>query len=92
MCTGDEIQPQELPASVRAAPQPEPASPARAVRKTLRDLREEWLAPLERRYLAALLAECGGNVRRAADEAGVNAVTMYRLLRKRGLQLRRVAD
>jgi DNA-binding NtrC family response regulator len=92
MCAGDAIEPHDLPPSVCAVPGPEPAAAKPLARKTLRELREQWLAPLERRYLAELLDECGGNVRRAADEAGINTVTMYRLLRKRGLQLRRVAE
>lgn len=55
----------------------------------LAELRELWLAPLERRYLEELLAECQGNVRLAAKRADVNPVTMYRLLKKRGLEIRR---
>ena len=58
-------------------------------RPSLRVLREEWLAPLERRYLVDLLTEHAGNVRRAAAAAGIDAVTMYRLLRKRGVTVRR---
>ena len=46
-------------------------------------MREAWLAPLERDYLQSLLTATGGNVRQAARRAGVNAVTFYRLLRKR---------
>ena len=38
-----------------------------------------------------LLAACDGKVREAARRAGVNAVTMYRLLRKRGMRLSREA-
>ncbi len=56
---------------------------------TLRELRERWLAPRERRYLASLLQACRGNVREAARRAGINTVTMYRLLKKRGLKLSR---
>ena len=36
-----------------------------------------------RRLRIGLLAEANGSVRRAAAEAGVDAVTLYRLLRKR---------
>ncbi len=36
-----------------------------------------------------LLAACDENVRELARRAGVNAVTMYRLLHKRGLRLSR---
>lgn len=57
--------------------------------RPLTELREEWLAPLERRYLVRLLEQCEGNVRRAADVAGINAVTLYRLLKKRNLKVQR---
>jgi transcriptional regulator of acetoin/glycerol metabolism len=56
---------------------------------TLDEARESWLAPLERRYLTDLLARHGGNVEIAAKAAGVNKVTLYRLLKRRGLQLAR---
>jgi len=52
---------------------------------TLAELRERWLAPLERSYLRELLERSGGNVRRAAQKAGLNPVTLYRLLEKRGM-------
>ncbi len=92
MAAGDEIQPHDLPASIRAPTSAQTSPAPQQRRKTLRELREEWLAPLERRWLSSLLAECDGNVRKAAREAGIDTVTMYRLLRKRGLQLRRVAE
>jgi transcriptional regulator with GAF, ATPase, and Fis domain len=57
--------------------------------RPLAEVREEWLAPLERRYLTELLESCHGNVRRAADVAGVNTVTLYRLLKKRNLKFQR---
>ena len=88
MATGEEIEPDDLPLALHA---PKPKKKQDAPRKSLKELREEWLAPLERRYLSTLLAETGGNVRRAADLAGINTVTMYRLLKKRGLELRRIA-
>ena len=62
-------------------PYPEPAPE----RVSLAELRERWLAPLEAQYLRDLLARHEGSVRRAAKEAGVNAVTLYRLLDKRGM-------
>ena len=40
-------------------------------------------------YLRALLSRCGGNMRQAAAIAEINPVTMYRLLKKRGLSLER---
>ena len=86
MCTGIEVQPDDLPGALRstAAPQTEPEH-----RPTLKELREQWLAPLEQEYLINLLRECEGNVARAAALAGVNKVTLYRLLKKHGLRLTR---
>ena len=92
MCLGDAISPAELPASFhsdRVATEAAAAAERRTNRPSLKEQRELWLAPLERRYLTELLEECNGNVRLAATRAGVNAVTLYRLLRKRGLEIRR---
>ena len=98
MARGDEIGASDLPKSIRTRPgAAKSEADADALGKqgsaqtgrTLKALREMWLAPLERRYLTELLDECGGNVRRAAERAGVNTVTMYRLLKKRGLKLSR---
>ena len=89
MVTSDEIGPEDLPAplcrNVDRRREPDPPL------KGLLELREEWLAPLERRYLLELLNQCGGNVREAAEKAGVNTVTMYRLLKRRGLIVARAA-
>ena len=88
MSAGDEIAAEDLPRPFRVD-----SGTARAregpITQTLPELRERWLEPLERRYLARLLDDCDGNVREAAKRAGINPVTMYRLLRKRGIRLRR---
>jgi DNA-binding NtrC family response regulator len=41
---------------------------------------------LERRYIATLLAETGGNVSEAARRAGIDRVTLFRTMRRYGLQ------
>jgi len=86
MCTGSEIQPEDLPGALRsvATPLTEPDH-----RPGLKELRDQWLAPLEREYLINLLHECEGNVVRAAGLAGVNKVTLYRLLKKHDLRITR---
>lgn len=89
MTTKEEIGVDDLPGPLRRrAPD---APPRVRGEKTLLELREEWLAPLERRYLLELLSDCRGNVREAARRAGVNGVTMYRLLKRRGLVMERQA-
>jgi two-component system response regulator HydG len=89
---GDELSPDDLPGPFRRSEPKDGKRSARAsARPPLRTLREQWLAPLERRYLVDLLAEHKGNVRTAAAAAGIDPVTMYRLLRRRGVSLRRTA-
>jgi len=94
MAAGEAIEAADLPRNIvgedgepkaGVAP-PEPAEP------TLKQLREQWLAPLETRYLTDLLRRCDGNVADAAKHAGVNTVTLYRLLKKRGLKLSRTVS
>ena len=60
--------------------------------KSLKQLREEWLSPLERRYWTDLLSRTDGDVKRAAELAQVNMVTLYRLIKRRGIRLRRVVS
>ena len=67
-----------------------------AVRETLEggtgratELSDNARVILEKRYLRQLLDQCDGSVRRAAEQAGINTVTFYRLLKKRGLKVER---
>jgi DNA-binding NtrC family response regulator len=85
----EEVRPADLPEAMRTKVARPSKSDPRSASPTLRQLREAWLAPLETRYLTELLQRCGGNVALAAKRAGVNNVTLYRLLRKRGLTVRR---
>ncbi len=85
MAPGTDLRPEHLPPRLRG--ESRPAAPAS--RKSLRQLREEWIAPAERQYLASLLRECRGDVRQAAGHMGISSVSLYRLLKKRGVRLRR---
>jgi transcriptional regulator with GAF, ATPase, and Fis domain len=92
LAEGDSVDCEHFPRNVvscqpaRAVPPPDPVSG----RKSLRAMREEWLAPLERAYVSQVLGECDGNVRAAARVCEVDPVTFYRLLKKRGIKLERV--
>ncbi|MFZ5442250.1 MAG: sigma-54 interaction domain-containing protein [Myxococcota bacterium] len=94
MARGDAVELADLPKPMRAgapttAVNVAPVKPTR----TLAELREQWVAPLEKRYLTELLEAHGGRVEAAAKVAGINRVTMYRLMQKHGLQVqRRVGD
>jgi DNA-binding NtrC family response regulator len=50
----------------------------------LKEAREVWNSRFEKVYLRALLARTGGNVRRAAELAGVNRRWLQRLLAEHG--------
>lgn len=86
---GDEIQPADLPDRFTVHARSASGGGAQVLDLPLADLREQWLAPLEKRYLINLLEACDGNVRKAAAVAGINHVTLYRLLKKRGLSVGR---
>jgi two-component system, NtrC family, response regulator AtoC len=92
LASGQQISPEHLPRSLLAGTRPSSTAIApSAPRPTLREQRERWLAPLERRYLEDLLVETQGRVTDAARLAGVDRVTFYRLLEKRGLSRARTS-
>ncbi len=90
MARTDTVTPEDLPKVMRGSETPSaaPTAPEPAP-KTLAALREAWLAPLERRYLAELLDAHEGQVDTAAKRAGINRVTLYRLMKKHGLTVQR---
>jgi len=91
LCTGNEIQVEDLPRAMSGADGPSHEARQRP-RRPLKEMREEWLQPLEKRYLLEVLRENDGNVRKAAEIAGVNHVTLYRLLRKHGIAIARTVE
>ena len=89
LCTGDELRVEDLPKPLLATA---PARRSQPKLPTLDQARESWLEPLERQYLTDLMTRHGGNVKRAAAAAGINTVTLYRLLKRRGLALARIVE
>src|SRR5262249_19547587 len=88
MCADVELRREDLPQRLQGnGAAATGGKPARL--RSLKSMRELWLEPLERKYLTDLLNGCGGNVRLAAQKAGVNPVTLYRLIKRRGLALER---
>ncbi len=87
MSEGEEILPEHLPRTLRRKQIAH--SREKGAGQTLHQMREQWLAPQEHRYLTQLLAQCDGDVREVARMAGVNPVTIYRLLKRRGISLKR---
>ena len=88
MARTDTVQPDDLPRAMRSG-NAVSAPAVKAAPKTLAELRQAWLAPLERRYLAELLDAHEGKVDAASKGAGINRVTMYRLMQKHGLTVQR---
>jgi DNA-binding NtrC family response regulator len=79
------------------APQPPPASSTRTMPvaelggtvnldRPFIEAREELLAKFERGYLAAMIQHHGGNISRAARQAGLDRMHFKRLLAKHGLK------
>ncbi|HEU4613454.1 MAG TPA: sigma 54-interacting transcriptional regulator [Kofleriaceae bacterium] len=62
------------------------AEPTIDIHRPLREVRDQWVRHVERRYLEELLAAHGGNVSAAARAAGVDRVHLHRLLTKVGLR------
>jgi DNA-binding NtrC family response regulator len=97
MSTGDEIRADDLPPVMRgsvapAAPAEKPPASKPSAPRSLSQLREQWVAPHEKAYVQQLLEAAGGRVDDAAQRAGVNRVTFYRLMSKHGIKLRRVTS
>jgi DNA-binding NtrC family response regulator len=89
LCTGDELRVEDLPRPLLDHRESRGGRARATPQLTLEEAREKWLDPLERQYLTDLLAKHGGNVKKAARAAGINTVTLYRLLKRRGLHIGR---
>lgn len=85
LAAGEVIEVTDLPEELRVA-----APPTRA--GTYREAVERAQERAAREYLAAVLQRHGGNVTRAAEEAGVERETMHRLIRRHGLAATRFRE
>jgi len=72
---GNVVLPSDLPAEVYGGASIAPAS--------IIDDRPT-LGELERRYIALVLGECGGNKKRAAEKLGIDRRTLYRAIERSG--------
>jgi len=89
LCHCDRIEPQHLPSEIRQAP----------ARSTVTQLPQSWgefkklkqqakdavVQELECRFLTEVLERCGGNVTKAAEDAGIQRTHLHALIRKYGL-------
>jgi DNA-binding NtrC family response regulator len=72
---GNVVLPSDLPVEVYGG---SPVSPAGIVDD------RPTLAELEKRYIAMVLAECGGNKKKAAAKLGIDRRTLYRAIERSG--------
>lgn len=96
LCRGDVIQPEDLPQSVsRGRLGPDAAYPrgladlppaASWADRPWKEVREEGMARLEKRYLEEILNLSRGRIGEAASRAGVNPRSLYEKMREHGLR------
>ena len=98
LCDDTEIHPDDLPESIAATaapppgadPPPDPAQrvrlPAQWLAKPLREMREGFLADLERQYFSGLLRATHGRVGETARRAGIQERSLYEKMKKFGLR------
>jgi two-component system, NtrC family, response regulator AtoC len=72
---GNVVLPSDLPVEVYGGAQVAPAS-------IIED--RPTLGELEKRYIALVLTECGGNKKKAAEKLGIDRRTLYRALERSG--------
>jgi DNA-binding NtrC family response regulator len=68
------------PAGTSSEPLPSPP-----IDRAFKDVRDEWMAHLEKEYLRGWLARTEGNLTQAADAMGLNRTYVHRLVKKHGL-------
>jgi DNA-binding NtrC family response regulator len=83
---GDEIRAADLPGEVRRATPVAEALAAVDTSQPFHDAKQEAVEFFERIYLERLLERHGGNISRAAREAGIDRKTIHRLVKKHRLQ------
>jgi transcriptional regulator with GAF, ATPase, and Fis domain len=81
-----EVQLVDLPVSASPIGAVAPANPAFAAEKSYREVRTEFEADFERRYVSWLLDRHAGNISAAAREAKMDRKHLYDLARKHGLR------
>jgi len=59
--------------------------PMPAIERPFKDVRDEWMAHLEREYVRGWLERTGGNITAAADAMGLNRTYVHRLVKKHRL-------
>jgi DNA-binding NtrC family response regulator len=82
---GEEALPEVAPAPVDTGPRPSATPVPLEVELPFKEAKERLIEGFERDYLKSLLERCGGNISRAAREAGIARLYVRKLLKKHGL-------
>ncbi len=85
LATGPKLRMADFPLEVRG-PQGSPLPAEELVKLPYREAVDLSRERVSRAYLAALLAEFGGNVTRAAERAGMERESLHRLLKRYGVR------
>jgi transcriptional regulator with PAS, ATPase and Fis domain len=92
MTSEQDIQISDLPDLESIQEEVPTVKPPSNERRPLNEMRKQWLAEQERRYVGELLDECNGDVSATATALGIDRASLYRLLKKRGIKLHRRAS
>jgi len=80
LAEGDVIDSADLPAEIRGA-----EAAGLSLSGSFPEARDRHLAAFERTYVEEALRESGGDVSRAAGASGISRATLYRMLRRHGV-------
>jgi DNA-binding NtrC family response regulator len=84
LCEGEVVLVSDLPEHIRNGETLDPTDP---MELPLREARRHWLAPLEKEYLKKLLEKHNYNISQSARAAEIDRQTIYRLLKKYGIEV-----
>jgi two-component system, NtrC family, response regulator HydG len=84
---GPTISPEDLPDALQHLPSPGALDESEGGGHGFHCAKRQLIDHFERDYLVDLLREHGGNVSRAAQSAGINRRTLYRLIEKFGIDI-----
>jgi two-component system response regulator HydG len=80
------ISPDSLPGDIREGAVKAPQEVPVTAEGNYHVARDQWLRRFEEGYLKDLLRRSGGNISRAAEQAGISRVNLHRLLRKHNIR------
>jgi DNA-binding NtrC family response regulator len=83
LSTGNQITVADLPPRILEVPIT--GIPLPVDKMDYKTARKNWIGEFEKRYFLRLLERCEGNISKAAEEAGIDRKTLYRIIREHRL-------